>query len=147
MKKAFTLIELLIVIAILGILAAAVIVGLGVARDKAHNSKVKTDITSLMKGLEVYRVDASSALSPTNYEEFATIDEYETVSATSLASAINADTLPTHPEGANDVDRGYALTVNTDGSYRLFGRFVKDGEYWVAENASTKVATSKPLAF
>lgn len=46
-KKGFTLIELLIVIAIIGILAAAILVGLNSARTKANVASMKQAIGSL----------------------------------------------------------------------------------------------------
>ena len=61
-RKAFTLIELLIVIAIIGILAAVIFVSLNAARKKAYDAQVKSDMTSLSQALEIVKIDR--ALTP-----------------------------------------------------------------------------------
>lgn len=53
-RRAFTLIELLIVIAIIGILAAVVIVLLSSAKPKARDAQRKSDLNQIGKALELY---------------------------------------------------------------------------------------------
>ena len=53
-QKAFTLIELLIVIAILGLLASIVLVGLGGARAKARDARRIADLRQVQNALEIY---------------------------------------------------------------------------------------------
>ncbi len=59
-KKAFTLIELLIVIAIIGILASVALVSLSSARLKAKTAKSIAQITAIHKALEAYYVNSGS---------------------------------------------------------------------------------------
>lgn len=60
MKKAFTLIELLIVVAIIAILAAIAVPNFLEAQTRAKVSRAKTDMRSLATGLEAYYVDNNS---------------------------------------------------------------------------------------
>ncbi len=54
MKKAFTLLELLIVIAIIGLLAAIVMSSLGAARNKTKSSAIKSNMDSIRKQAELW---------------------------------------------------------------------------------------------
>lgn len=53
-KKSFTLIEMLLVIAILALLASIIFVSLGEARAKARDAKRKMDLRSIRTALEMY---------------------------------------------------------------------------------------------
>lgn len=55
--RAFTLIELLIVVAIIAILAAIAVPNFLEAQTRAKVARVETDMRSLSVGLEAYRVD------------------------------------------------------------------------------------------
>lgn len=56
-SKAFTLIELLIVIAIIGILAAMILVALNTARTRAKDARIKSDIHQLAVNASVWGLD------------------------------------------------------------------------------------------
>jgi prepilin-type N-terminal cleavage/methylation domain-containing protein len=56
-RKAFTLIELLIVVAIIAILAAIAVPNFLEAQTRAKVSRVKSDIRSLATAIEAYRID------------------------------------------------------------------------------------------
>ena len=54
MQKGFTLIEILIVVAIIAILASIVLVGLGPTQAAARDSKRLSDLREVQNGLELY---------------------------------------------------------------------------------------------
>ena len=56
-RKAFTLIEILIVVVILGILAAVVIPQFTNAADEANNAGVRTQLQTLRSQIELYRAE------------------------------------------------------------------------------------------
>ena len=56
-KKSFTLIELLIVVAIISILAAIAVPNFLEAQTRAKVSRVKADMRTMLNGLEAYAVD------------------------------------------------------------------------------------------
>lgn len=57
-KRAFTLIEMIVVIAIIGILAATIMVSLSTARLKTLSLQGLSDLEEVRLGLEAYKADA-----------------------------------------------------------------------------------------
>ena len=53
-KKGFTLIEMLIVVAIVGLLASVVVLGIGNARERARDAKRAGDIRQIQNAAEAY---------------------------------------------------------------------------------------------
>lgn len=58
--KAFTLIEILIVISIIGLLSAISIFGLRGAREAGRDARRKADLETIRSGIELYRADCGA---------------------------------------------------------------------------------------
>ena len=59
-QRAFTLVELLVVISIIGVLIGLSVFGLQGARQASRDSKRKADLESLRSGIEIYKSDCNS---------------------------------------------------------------------------------------
>lgn len=62
--QAFTIVELLIVIVVIGILAAMTIVSFNGVQNKTYDTSVQSNLSALAKRMELYKVDHPSSLYP-----------------------------------------------------------------------------------
>ena len=65
MKKGFTLVEILIVVVILGILAAIVIPQFSQASSEANENRLKADLQTLRSQLQLYKVQHNDVIPAT----------------------------------------------------------------------------------
>jgi prepilin-type N-terminal cleavage/methylation domain-containing protein len=134
MKKAFTLIELLIVIAIIAILAGVVFINLNSARKRARDVEIKNNLSEFSKALEIMKIDI----------ELTTVGWSNVVdtSATTMNSVANwkdidgrrlVAKLPTHPISSQN----YQIRIMSNSSYALLSRLTATDKYWCIRDGSS----------
>lgn len=122
-KKAFTLIELLIVIAIIGILASIVIVTMSQARQKARGTKNAAQLEMVTKALNVYYTQFGSYPVSSGWQGFCSLWGADLganwIPELQSAGVINNTVLPvdTRQEGsASCVNDQEQYIYNSDGT-------------------------------
>ncbi len=102
--KGFTLIEILIVVAIIAILASIVLVGIGPTQQLGRDARRVSDLHSIQTGLELYYAKSGSYPA-----DLATL---------STSGVIGANAIPTDPSAPHS---SYGYSVSADGqSYLLW---------------------------
>jgi prepilin-type N-terminal cleavage/methylation domain-containing protein len=110
-RQAFTLVELLVVISIIGLLSTIATVSLGSARAKSRDTKRMADLRQISQAVELFSNDNSYL--PQNYQGWCTY-----ISNGGLGVAFQSDLLPylvktpLDPQKANQV--GDYLYINLD---------------------------------
>lgn len=110
MKKAFTLIELLIVIAIIGILATLIFVNVNVARKKARDAKRMADLKNLQTAVELYAQDNPG--SPTTGNVWIT----SSAQPANYIPGLSPTYIGTLPKDPLQGSAGYYYAYRSDGS-------------------------------
>ena len=115
--KGFTLIEMLMVVAIIGILASSILIGLSGARSKARDTRRITDLKNAQTALELYysKYGVYPSRNPGS-DEIWTWDEVIDI-LTSSETGLKISKVPKDPINNNEYTYQYA----TDGQNYILG--------------------------
>ncbi len=125
-RSGFTLIEMLIVVAIIGILAGAVLVGLGPVQRQGRDSRRIADLRQVQNALELYYnkcgyyPGAAQAASPCG--AFSQINSWASLSAAVTGSTLGVNKVPNDPSSG----RNYFYGTNGTGSSYAIGATLED---------------------
>ncbi|MDP3901893.1 MAG: type II secretion system protein [bacterium] len=117
MKKGFTLIELVIVIAIIGILASIVLVGLGGFRGKSRDARRISDLKQVQNALELYFAKEGVYPSSNNWDDLANV---------LINATIGINQVPDDPVNSPTNPRHYGY-CSENGSRYVLGAILEDG--------------------
>ncbi len=115
--KGYTLIEMLMVVAIIGVLASSILIGLGSARSKARDARRITDLKSTQTALELYysKYGVYPSRSPGSNETWEWADLVNVL--TSSETGLKISKVPKDP--LNNTE--YVYKYATDGQNYILG--------------------------
>lgn len=126
-QKGFTLIELMVVIAIIGLLSSIVLASLTEARSKARDSKRVSEMRNVEKALQIYALNNNGAVPISAFTDISQVPKVANVIDCNNASIINnnnnlydtlieAKALSGRPSNDPLSSKGYCYVYMTDGT-------------------------------
>ena len=114
-RKAFTLIELLIVIAIIAVLAVIIVLNLITARKKADFAKAKSEVKTVCDALMIDSTNGklTNTVSGSETTNFIDLTTYVVTNNHKIPSLAK---LPDRPSSSGGWDEDYKVSINTVGN-------------------------------
>jgi len=113
-NKGFTLIEILVVVAIIGILSSVILVGLNGARKQGRDARRIADLRQIQTGLELYFMSKS---------EYPPNSNWATLKSNLIGAGIGISNVPDDP--INGWSYGYCTPPGDSSQYTL-GAYLED---------------------
>lgn len=143
-QSGFTIIELIVVIVVIGILAAITLATYTGVRNKSFDSSVQTDLQSVASGLKSYK--AAVGTYPTTETQISTMQDSNGAVVTSALPKISHDGYDvTSPSASGDnVARNVLICVRSGGTNPQFGvaSYSRSGTVWFYLSATNSVSQS-----
>ena len=117
-KKGFTLIEILIVVAIIGLLASVVLVGLGAFRTRGRDARRIADLRETQNALELYYTKSQ------RYPALAGGDTWASLTSSLVNAGIGVSSVSSDPLYP---DKAYRYGVSADGQNYVLAATLEDG--------------------
>ena len=121
MRKGFTLIEILIVVAIIAILASVVLVGLGPTQQAGRDARRLSDLRQVQNGLELYfnkcgYYPGAAVAGSCSAVAWQQTSDWATLSGALTGSTVGINTVPVDPSAGHSY---YYGTTNGGSAYIL----------------------------
>ncbi|MEK9180557.1 MAG: type II secretion system protein [Patescibacteria group bacterium] len=129
MKKGFTLIEILIVVAIISVLSSVVLIGLGPAQRVGRDARRIADLRQMQSGLALYfnkcgYYPGVAQSDPPPCDNFVVISTWTELVGALRGSNIGVNQVSSDPSSA--AGRNYLYGVSSDGSGYVLGASLED---------------------
>jgi prepilin-type N-terminal cleavage/methylation domain-containing protein len=143
-KKGFTLVEIIVVIAIIGILAAIVLASLGTARNKGSDAKIQEQMNSLRNAAESYFTTHSNYGSAGVAATNCTTGDMTTDAATGFANIVATSSWP---DGISPTCVNNSTATDDASAYAAWHALTDGTSYWCADSTGvSKLEASAPVS-